>query len=161
MKGKATLRLRSLAVGFRTALLFVLATSCHSGPPADAVVVREFEANAQHFDRLRAMLTRDSNVGAIGKDFLLAADKPFEPANLTQVGLTERRPADYRRLLAAVGAERLDRDGDSSVSFVLWGSGFAGNTHHKGIAWLTGGPPATGIQRRFLVIRDNWCLYQD
>jgi hypothetical protein len=153
-----TLRLRPHTVGFWTTLL--LLTSCGFEAPADSLVINQFNANVQHYDHLRAMLAEDPKLGTIGEDFLFEVNKDFERVSLGQLGLTERRLAEYKRLMARVGAERLDRYEDGSVSFSLWGSGFAGHTHHKGIAWLTWTPTSDTL-RRYTLIRDNWYLYQD
>ena len=141
-------------------LLFVLlAGACHSERPSDETLIRHFEENAGHFAAIITMLGQDPKVGTIGRDFLFEADKPFVSASVTRLGITEERLDEYKRILARAGVSRLDRYGEA-VSFGIWGSGFAGNTHHKGIAWLANEPQG-GSDRRFSHIRDNWYLYDD
>jgi hypothetical protein len=141
-------------------ILHLLATSCRSEPPADSAVVSQFERDAQHYSQLMVMLADDRKVGTIGHDFLFEADTPYVDANVARLEVTDARLAEYKRLMTLCGTERLDRYGDSVVTFMNWGSGFAGHTHHKGVAWITR-PPSDGGEKRFSRIRDNWYLFQD
>jgi hypothetical protein len=134
--------------------------ACGSEPPSDEALIRQFESNAHHYNQLIEMLSQDRKVGTIGRDFLFAIDKPFVRADASQLEITEGRVAEYRRLFALSGIIRLDRYRNDAVSFMNWASGFAGNTHHKGIAWTTR-PPSGGRERASLHIRGNWYLYQD
>ncbi len=152
-----------LSQGRTVAWLFLpmlLLASCGSEPPSDEALLRQFESNAQRYSQLIVMLSQDRKVGTIGRDFQFEADKPFVGADISQLEITENRLAEYRRLFALTGIIRLDRYGSEAVSFMSWASGFAGNTHHKGIAWMTRSP-AGDRERRFLHIRGNWYLYQD
>jgi hypothetical protein len=157
--------LRKLRFGRRTIgtwllLLALVLPSCRTEPPSDEVLISHFENNVQHYSQLIAMLSQDRKVGTIGRGFLFEADKPFVRADVSQLGITEDRLGEYKRLLALSGIVRLDRYGDDVVSFMSWASGFAGNTHHKGIAWVTR-PLADGAESYYSRIRDSWYLYQD
>jgi hypothetical protein len=154
------LRLGRGTIGASLLLFVLLVASCGSEPPSDEALIRQFESNAQRYNQVIAMLSQDRKVGTIGRDFLFEADKPFVGADVSQLEITEDRLAEYKRLLALSGTVRLDRYGDEVVSFMSWASGFARNTHHKGIAWITR-PLAGGGERRYSRIRDNWYLYQD
>jgi hypothetical protein len=155
-----TLRRRPFVAGVWSALLLLGSTSCRPPAPADAEVIEQFNHSAHHYEQIRMMLAEDRKVGTIGQNFLFEADRPFTPAKLTQIGLTERRLAAYKHLLALAGTKRLDRSADQSVTFMQWAGGYAGNTHHKGIAWLAQ-PPGPGTDRRFTLIRGQWYLFQD
>jgi hypothetical protein len=153
-------KLRERIAGVWALLLVLLVAACRSEPPSDEALIGDFETHAQHYRQVIAMLSQDRHVGTIGRDFLFEADKPFVSADVPQLAITADRLAEYKRLLALSGTMRLDRFGNEVVSFMSWASGFAGHTHHKGIAWITH-PVAGGGERRYARIRDNWYLYQD
>ena len=133
---------------------------CGFAPPSDQALITQFEKHAPHYTALITMLRDDPGVGTIADDFLFKADKPYINADVTELGITKDRLAEYKRLLALIKAKRLDRDGQGTVIFSKWASGFAGSTHHKGIIWTTRPVPAKS-DRRFTPIRENWYIYQD
>jgi hypothetical protein len=141
-------------------LLTLLVGACRSEPPSDAALTRQFEDNATHYAAVITMLSQDPKVGTIGPGFLFRVDKPFEDADVRQLGITDHRLTEYKRLLALTGTVRLDRYGREAVSFGTWATGFAGHTQHRGIAWLAS-PPGAGGGRRFSHIRGKWYLYDD
>ncbi len=133
--------------------------ACSFGPPSDQALVSQFNKHAPHYIQLVAMLQDDPELGTIGDSFLFRTNKPYINADIAQVGITKDRLVEYKRLLTLIEVSRIDRDGQEAIIFGNWGSGFAGNTHHKGIVWAI--RPLTGSERRFTLIRENWYIYQD
>lgn len=142
------------------ALLVACVAGCYSPPPSDGALGRQFSHDSTEYQRIIVMLATDSSLGTIGPGFLWRADKPFEDATVAEVGITEARLVEYKQVLAYLGVARLDRHGRGRVVFGIWGSGFGGHTHHKGIAWM-GDPPTAGGFRRFREIHAPWYIYQD
>lgn len=140
--------------------LALLTGACEAERPSDEELIRQFEDHATQYAEIVAMLAEDQKVGTIGSGFLFEADRPFLDASVAQLGISQERLAEYKRLLAQVGVIRLDRHEQEAISFMKWASGFAGNTHHKGIAWRAS-PPQAGVYGRLLHIRGNWYLYDD
>jgi len=108
------------------------------------------------------MLKDNPKVGTIGDDFLFETGKPFVSTSVSALGISDERLATYRRLFNQVGIQRFDRvsDGSSQLQFTLWGSGFAGNTHHKGLIWSEGSLVSED-RRRYSRIQGNWYIFQD
>ncbi len=138
-------------------LLFV--SSCSWTPPSDQTVIDRLDVALPTYTTLLAMLREDSKVGTIGQHFLFETDKPYIDADVQRLGITVDRLAAYRHLMTFAEVRRLDRWG-GSVQFLLWGKGFAGNTHHKGLSWSKDGLSSVA-RRRYLHIRENWYLFED
>ena len=142
--------------------LSILALACISrpSPPSDGEVLRQFTQDSATYQRVITMLAADTNIGAIGADFLWRVGQGDGNASAAEVGLTEARVAEYRRLLGVIRVSRLHRWTPHEVVFLTWIWGFFGTTHHRGIAWL---PEAkTNVPwMRFRVIAAPWYMFQD
>jgi hypothetical protein len=136
-----------------------LAMCWYTRPPSDDAVVAEFERNAQQYAAVVHMLEKDPRVETIAETFVFATGRRHWYPGVAELGITTDRLLEYRGILKTIGAERLDRYEDGSVQFGVWGSGFAGHTHHKGVVWLTREPVATG-RRRYALIRDHWYVFR-
>jgi hypothetical protein len=143
--------------------LSILALACisrRSPPPSDEEVLRQFTQDSATYQRVITMLAADTNIGAITADFLWRVGQVHGNASAAEVGITEARLAEYRRLLGALRVSSLHRWAPHEVVFLIWARGFAGNTHHRGIAWLP--EPTSPIPwMRFRLIATPWYMFQD
>ena len=138
----------------------LLALACKASPPSDKEVSAQLERAMPAFQTLLKMLHEDPRVGTIGSGFLWETGKPYKSAEPAQLGVSSERLASYRKLFDDAGVARLDRSKDGEVQFLLWATGFAGRTQHKGITWSKQ-PLVSTENRRYTHLRDNWYLFQD
>ncbi len=147
----------TLIAGF----LGILALACVTlHPPTDTELVSQFTRDSASYYRVIAMFRADRNIGTIAPNFLWSVDQVTGNSSAGAVGITEARLAEYRRILNHLGVIRLDRWGPYGVMFATWAAGFAGNTHHRGIAWLVQPRDSIGW-RRFHVIVAPWYMFED
>jgi hypothetical protein len=142
-----------------TLLVALLVAGCGT-KPTDAALIQRFARDSSDYRRVVGMLAHDSAIGTIAPGFLWSIDKPFHDASPADVGITNERLADYRRTLRRLGVARLDRWSGGRVMFGIWGSGFGGNTRHKGIAWIEG-PAIADRYRHYKEIQAPWYLFED
>jgi len=143
--------------------LTILALACFSRPsrpPSDEEVLQQFMHDSATYQRVITMLAADTNIGTITSDFLWRVGQVYGRASAAEVGITEARLAEYRRILGALRASSLHRWAPDQVAFVTWATGFAGNTHHRGIAWLPERTPQRAWMR-FRVIAAPWYMFED
>jgi hypothetical protein len=143
------------------AFLSTLTQACTLPPaPTDQELVLQFTRDSANYQRVMTMFAADTNIGTIASEFLWPVGRSSGNATAGQVGITEGRLDEYRRIITTLGVIRLDRWGPGQVMFATWATGFAGNTHHRGIAWLK--EPASSIGwRRFRVITAPWYMFED
>ena len=143
------------------ASLSILTVACAlPPPPSDQELVLQFTRDSANYQRVLMMFATDTNVGTITEDFLWHVEKSHQNATAADVGITEIRLAEYRRALDSLGVIHLTRWGRDQVMFTTWARGFAGNTHHRGIAWLST-PTSRIAWRRFSVIKAPWYMFED
>ena len=152
----ATRRRRRIAV---TTLVALLLVRCRP-EPTEAALTQRFVHDSSDYSRVVTMLAHDSAIGTIAPGFLWSVNHPFKDATPADVSITEERLAEYRRTLKRLGVARLDRWSGGRIMFGNWGSGFAGNTHHKGIAWIEG-PAVADRYRHYKEIQAPWYLFED
>jgi hypothetical protein len=143
------------------AFLSILTLACTlPPPPSDQELVLGFTRDSANYQRVMTMFAADTNIGAIASDLLWPVGR-WTPGNATarEVGITEARLAEYRRIMTALGVIHLGRWGPDQVMFATWATGFAGNTHHRGIAWLSK-PTSSIAWRRFRVIKAPWYMFE-
>lgn len=155
-------RVRSLLVLLGCWIVAVMAGRCvlSQVPPSDARVRVHFEAHADEFEALLTMLREDPLVGTIAPHFVMPNGSLLS-ADLSTLGIGEARLRHYRRLMDQVDVLRLDRDDDRRVWFALWGAGWGGDTHHKGIGWFATPPPQVEGEPVYTRIRGFWWIFQD
>jgi hypothetical protein len=120
----------------------------------------QFTRDSANYQRLMTMFAADTKIETIASEFVWPVGKGYGKGTAGEVGITEARLAEYRRIISALGVIRVDRWGPGQVMFATWSRGFAGNTHHRGIAWLK--EPADSIGwRRFRVIAAPWYMFED
>jgi len=129
-------------------------------PPSDARVRVHFEAHVDEFETLLTMLRDDPSVGTIAPDFVMPNGSLLS-ADVSMLGIGEAGLQEYKRLMDQVDVLRLDRDDDRRVWFALWGAGWGGDTHHKGIGWFAIPPPQVESDRVYTRIRGSWWIFQD
>jgi hypothetical protein len=127
--------------------------------PSDDQLLKRLQRYRVEFDQLVQMLGEDPQVGTIGEGFVFERGSS-RATGVHRLGITTGRLADYRRLLALCGSPRVDRLNEGELAFMLWGSGLAGDTHHKGLAWSTD-VLRSHDGRRYSHIRDDWYLFED
>jgi hypothetical protein len=64
-------------------------------------------------------LSSDTNIGTVASDFAFEIDKAFIDACATELGVTEERLHEYKKLLKSLDTRRLDRNKKGTVCFML------------------------------------------
>ena len=147
-------------------LVGVLELACISPPPrpSDADLVLHFTRDSVNYQRVITMLAADTNIETIAPEFLRRVGRSFQDASAAEVGITQTRLAEYRRILDSLGVIHLTRWERDQVMFATWARGWAGNTHHRGIAWLSKPLPKLPSSiggRRFRLIKGPWYMFED
>jgi hypothetical protein len=141
-------------------------------PPAEAKIIANFNNHRATYERLRDMLIEDHELLRVA-DWGIETDSGLEKPPAGR--FASARYGEYLTLLKdlnAKGASR--RRGDIADPCILvWASGFAGDTRHRSICWLTIEPEnrvanldafeKTAKPRKpvFRPIVDGWYIWAD
>ena len=105
-------------------------------PPSEAKLIANFNNHRATYERLRDMLITDDQLLRVA-DWGIETESGFEKPR--QGKFPAARYDEYLTLLKEVDAKGASRGhGKTGVPCVLvWASGFAGDTRHRSICWLT------------------------
>jgi hypothetical protein len=149
---------RWLIIGAMGILLAKCANSIM--PPLDGSMIRSLNKHNSAYFQLLKMLSDDPKVGTIASDFAYKIDGSYSHAAAAALGISESRLTEYRGIMKIIGVIRLDRRSPDEAYFCLWGSGFAGKTHHKSLVWFKNPPPGK-YSGAFTHIRENWYIFEN
>jgi hypothetical protein len=144
-------------------------------PPKEERLLQNFQQHRAAFEQLRDMLNEDINLSRVGT-WGIDRRHPFFLGYPTENEFPKDRFGKYQALLkeagAGVASRREGEKVEADPSVVVWGCGFAGNTHHIGICWLNHaptnqiptldgyrGPAEDSVAYRH--IDSNWYLWTD
>ncbi len=142
-----------------TGFLSIWTLACALPPPSDQELVLQFTRDSANYERVMAMFAVDTNIGMITSKLLWSVEQRDGNASAAQVGITESRLAEYRRVLDSLRVMHVARWAPDGVMFTTWAAGW-GNRHHRGIAWLSKPTPRI-VYRRFSVIKAPWYIFDD
>jgi hypothetical protein len=110
-----------------------------SRPPSEAALITNFKNHRATYERLRDMLAGDDHLLRIA-DWGVETDSGLEEPHAGT--FPALRYDEYLALLREVDAKGASRGGGKTgVPCVLvWASGFAADTRHRSICWLTQQP---------------------
>jgi hypothetical protein len=139
-------------------LLFIC---CVPRPPKEEALIENFKAHRAAFEKLRDMLEADTNLSRVAS-WGVDTRKPFFLGYPTETNFPSKRFLQYLTLLnQANGYVGVRSDGDhADVGVIVWGSGFAGDTHHIGFYWMDK-IPTNWEDASFKQIDHNWYLERD
>jgi hypothetical protein len=106
---------------------------------SDEILIRKFQRNRSTFEELRQMIVADSQLYRVDDDWT-------DPSNTATVGVSPKRIAEYRRLLAEVGCGRgfAHYPGVPGVEFISGTKGLAIAGESKGYCYFDS-PPASVV----------------
>jgi hypothetical protein len=140
--------------------LCTLPLTCTRPPrPTDQELVAQFTRDSAGYQHVMTMLSAGTNIRMISSDLLWRVGQSDRNASAAEVAISEARLAEYRRILGALGVTSVVRWAPDEVAFLTWSTGFGGNTHHRGIAWLR--EPSPTAWQRFRVIIAPWYMFED
>jgi glutamine cyclotransferase len=116
-----------LTVLFICALCFeAFWTHVHSIPPSDAALVKQFYDHRSDFEKLRAMLQKDSNICEVATYGVSTTNRnEIDPLTPAMAGLTQAHYEEYLATLKKAGASlAFHKDGEFVFLVKRWG--FAG-----------------------------------
>jgi hypothetical protein len=116
--------------------LMLLIAHFTNRPPTEARIIANFESHRATYERLRDMLTADDKLLRVA-DWGIETDSGF--VKPPEGPFPAARYNEYLALLKQVDAKWASRHrGNPAEPCVLvWASGFAGDTRHRSICWLT------------------------
>jgi hypothetical protein len=88
-------------VGIGVVLLALAAAGCNCAHPTDEELIRNFQAHKADFQRLHDMLAADTLVYLVSPRQVWGYEGAAKPS---EVGLSEARLNEYRRIFEAIGA---------------------------------------------------------
>ena len=175
-----SIRSKFVAVGFGLSILTTLALAVASTlSPSDEVLRARFLSHRVDFERLAAMANEDSQLTRIAPNFTWLDDDVAWPR--TNVGISDVRWNDYRRLFGKAGASRgiLKGTNPDRIIFPIASEGLAPTGFAKGLVYsqtpltpalksLDKRPPdklLDGPDRSHLLaykpISDHWYIYYE
>jgi len=140
--------------------LSIWTLACALPPPSDQELALQFTRDSAKYKRVMTMFAVDTNIGMITSKLLWSVSQRGGNASAAQVGITESRLAEYRRVLDSLGVINVARWAPEGVMFTTWEGGSVANIHHRGIAWLSKPTPRI-VYRRFSVIKAPWYIFDD
>jgi hypothetical protein len=111
-------------------------------PPKEAQVIRNFEGHRAAFERLRGMLIEDQDLVRVA-DWGVETTKSMGIRKPPEGNFPVDRYQEYLSLLKEVGAAgafRARGNPPESVGMFVYVSGFAADTRHMNVCWLTREP---------------------
>jgi hypothetical protein len=138
-------------------------------PPTDNDISSRFLASESDFKALVVMSQEDyanSGVTRISVSFTRLKDNWAWPRSASQLGFSESRWNEYRRLFRQLNLpDGLDTQGPENemIMFEFWGAGLADNSRSRGVLYsIHAVRPDSSASSRFLVrpLRDNWYIYE-
>jgi hypothetical protein len=140
----------------------LLVQCVNSREPTTERLIQQLEENEGQYVTLVEMISVDTNISTIGPGYEFSVDHFFTDATTSDLGITDERLQEYRERLEAIGVKLLCRNYEGDVHFGIWGSGFGGNTHHKGISWIPeSSSSTTNTPYQLIKIKDGWYIYED
>ncbi len=120
-------------------LLFIFNIS--SQPPKESKIIENFYAHRDAFEQLRNMLLADKETNLVA-DWGIQKVGSLTSQMPPDGGFSESRYHDYLALLREIGARAADHrwEKPEEFRFLVWRSGFAGESRHIAISWLEGEP---------------------
>ena len=156
MTRRVATRNTAVASVFAT-LLRILPIACSvPPPPSEQQLAMQFMRDSASYQRVLSMFLADSSIRLISSGSLWRVGQSDDNVTAAQVGVTDARLAEYRRILGALGVTLLVRWAPDQVAFLTWSRGY---NHHRGIAWLH--EPTQVAWRRIRVITASWYTFED
>jgi hypothetical protein len=160
--------MRHLCKFVTVVLLLCTLTGCEAQHPKDEVLLKNFRDHKAEFEQLLQMFHADKRLSRVARDFT-------RPANPTEVGITEERLREYRKLFDVLGLSAgIEGYGEKeSVFFLASTQGLSVSGSSKGYAYLATPPelivdqldgykPPDGKSfSAFRRIEGNWYLHFD
>ena len=148
-------------------LVVAIAATLGCGHRSDARLRHQFETARADCDQLRSMFAEDQHLVRIAPDYTMARDNAQWPS--PDVGLSEQRWNEYRRLFESTGAELgiLRRD-SGLVLMMVSAVGWMDSGTYKGYAYLEDPPEqiVSSLDGReddswaFVHLTGNWYIGQ-
>jgi hypothetical protein len=144
-----------------------------SKPPQESTIVHDFNARRPVYEQVRLMLIQDKDVAEVASWGVRAAGSAA--SNIpSAAGISTQRYQAYLSLIKEAGAIAVAKEKEPpEVRFLVWRSGFAGDTRHIVVSWLDHEPPnrvatlgafySTPEPRSpaYVRIDGNWYLWAD
>jgi hypothetical protein len=128
--------------------------------PKESKIIQNFKQHRAEFEKLRDMLQADTNVSVVAKWGVRSQTFPLSSANV----ISNDRYTNYLALLKSAGGDLATRDEGEPAQpgILIWSTGFAGNTEHIGICWMTNAPTTliTSLDQHFKTHTDPPPVYQ-
>lgn len=135
---KYTVIIFFVVVAVIASLLIVVYVS--SSPPQESKIVSDFRAQRAAYERVLTMLSEDEGVDRVapwGIYTMGSAVSTVPPDG----GMPVKRYQEYLALLKQTGASSVSKEVNPlQVEFLVWGSGFGGDTRHVAVCWLESEP---------------------
>ncbi|MGA9042713.1 MAG: hypothetical protein WB421_19430 [Terriglobales bacterium] len=144
-------------------------------PPKESKLIDNFHAHRAAYERLRDMLTSDTQVRAVYVRFGVETINSGLPHPPSEVNFPVSRYDEYHALLDQISSAKIFRGGEnnSDICIAVWAYGFGGDTRHIANCWLDH-PPVNQIASLqnfyrtakprhpiFRHIDGNWYLWAD
>ena len=114
-----------------------------STPPRESKIESEFRAQRAVYERVLTMFREDEGVDTVA-DWGIQTKGSVLSATPPEGGMSAERYQEYLALLKKIGAGGVSRgENPLEVRFLVWGSGFGGDTRHVAVCWLESEPSHT------------------
>lgn len=153
---------------------FLAIVTVSSRPPRQSKITTDFRAHRAGYEQLRKMLLDDRSIDVVAPWGVLTNDSPISKTT-PDGGMPIARYQEYLALFKQVGAIEATHmeEPRKEIRFLVWDSGFAGDTRHVAVSWLDREPPNTmtsldafyGTPKprnpTYIHIEDNWYIWAD
>lgn len=137
--------------------------------PEDAAMIRNFQAHRPEFELLRAMIANDKGLQRVDQNWT-------SPEDLSTIGITEKRIAQYRSLFRKLGVPRGFKAyrGPEEIDLLAYSFGMLDSGVGKSYSWLAHPPettvpsldrppdqPREGHHDAYRLIEGHWYLHYE
>jgi hypothetical protein len=124
------------------ASLFIIG-AVSSRPPQESKIISEFGARRAAYEQVLTMLSQDEGVEGVASWGIRTTGSPVSKMP-PDGGMPAKRYQEYLALLKEIGASAVSKEREPlEVRFLVWRSGFAGDSRHVVVCWLEREPSHT------------------
>jgi hypothetical protein len=129
--------------------------------PTTEKLSQRLEENQIQYDAIITMLSKDEDVGTIGRGYVHSLKKEFgiisknEEEDASDLKITNERLLEYRKMMKSIGVDLLCRNREGDVHFGIRRS-------YKGIVWIPeSSSSTTNTPFQLTKIKDGWYTYKN
>ena len=147
--------------------------SLSSRPPNESKITSDFRAHRVAYEQVRKMLLDDKGVDGIAPWGVSTTDSPISKMP-PDGGMPVKRYQEYLASLKEIGAVAVAEGKEPlETRFLIWRSGFAGDSRHVAVSWLDREPSNTAMSLdafyrtakprnpAYIHIDGNWYIWAD